>query len=177
MEVKSMSQVALLAKHFFLLSLVSFGGASATLPEMHRVLVDSLHLMSDADFRELFAISQAAPGPNVLFVALFGWQIAGIAGASASLLAMCGPVSFLAVFVEHIGARYHDTFWYSAVRKGLAPITIGLLLSTGFVLEKGIASPVALAITAATLFACVRAKLNPMWCIAVGALLGGMGWV
>lgn len=171
-----MNQLVLLAWHFFLISLVAFGGATAALPEMHRVLVDSMHWMSDSQFRSLFAISQAAPGPNVLFVALFGWQVAGLAGAVVSLFSMCGPVTFLAVAVEHYGARYHDAFWYSAIRRALAPITIGLFLSTGYILEQGIANPVSLILTAGTVLLSLRTKLNPIWLIVIGAVIGGFGW-
>ncbi|MDR2000935.1 MAG: chromate transporter, partial [Zoogloeaceae bacterium] len=49
---------------FALLSLIAFGGGNATLPEMHRIVVEQNHWLTDATFTELFAIAQAAPGPN-----------------------------------------------------------------------------------------------------------------
>ena len=41
----------------------------------------------------MYAIAQAAPGPNVLVVTLIGWQVAGLAGALIATLAMCLPMS------------------------------------------------------------------------------------
>ena len=67
--------------HFLLLSLLAIGGAITVAPDMHRVLVDGLGLLTDAQFNASIAIAQAAPGPNVLFVAVMGYQAAGLAGA------------------------------------------------------------------------------------------------
>ncbi len=172
-----MNLVWVLAKNFLLLSLIAFGGVSAALPEMHRVLIDTLHLMSEKDFTAIFALSQAAPGPNLMFVALFGSQVAGTAGASVSLLAMCGPTTLLAIGVEHFGARHHESSWYVKTRRALTPITIGLLLSTGYILMRQILNPATILLTAATLLATLKYKLNPLWLIAAGAALGGAGLV
>ena len=72
-------------KQFLLLSLLSIGGANTTIPEFHRFLVLEHGWLSESRFVELYALSQAAPGPNMLFVALFGLQIAGL-NLSARLL-------------------------------------------------------------------------------------------
>ena len=56
--------------------------------------------LSDRQFSELYAIAQAAPGPNVMFVALLGHYIAGASGAIVSTAAMCGPTCFLAYVVS-----------------------------------------------------------------------------
>ena len=80
-----------LARHFLTLSLLSIGGANAIIPEIHLRAVEIEHWMTDADFSEMFARSQAAPGPNVLIVSLIGWKAAGVVGALVAMLAMCAP--------------------------------------------------------------------------------------
>jgi len=70
-----------LARHFLLLSVLAFGGANAIIPEIHRDAVVVSHWMSDRQFADLFAISQASPGPNILIVTLVGYHVAGVAGA------------------------------------------------------------------------------------------------
>lgn len=167
-----MNLLGTLFLHFFMLSLIAVGGASATLPEMHRVFVDSLHLMSDAEFSQLYAISQAAPGPNVLFVSLFGWQMAGFAGALLCLLAMCGPTSLIAMGVEHYGTRHQDSFLYLVFRRGLTPISIGLLTSTSVVLVKAFPNPNLVRMTIVSVVILLRFRLNPLWLIGGGALVG-----
>ena len=87
--------LAELAAQFMLLSMLSIGGANAIIPEIHRRAVDLEHWMTDADFAQLFALSQAAPGPNVLIVSLIGWKVAGVVGGVVAMLAMSGPSSIL----------------------------------------------------------------------------------
>ena len=81
---------------FALMSLFAVGGANAAIPEMHRVAVDVRHWMTDKQFADIFAISQMAPGPNVLIVTLIGYAVAGVVGALIATLAMCVPTAVLA---------------------------------------------------------------------------------
>ena len=61
------------------------GGAITTAPDMQRWLVGEHGWISDAQFTTSVAIAQAAPGPNMLFVAVIGWKVAGVAGVVATL--------------------------------------------------------------------------------------------
>ena len=74
-----------LASGFAAISLIAVGGGIAVIPEMSRLVVETHGWMSQARFAELFALAQAAPGPNVLVVGLIGWQVAGLAGMVFSL--------------------------------------------------------------------------------------------
>ena len=73
-----MSRLPEIIGNFALLSLLAFGGANAVMPEMHRLAVDRHGWMTDADFADLFALAQAAPGPNAMIVTLIGLRAAGI---------------------------------------------------------------------------------------------------
>ncbi|MGV2289546.1 chromate transporter [Trinickia sp. YCB016] len=167
-----------LAWRFALVSAIAFGGATAVIPEMHRFLVQDSHWISDSTFAALFAISQASPGPNVLFVALFGWQVAGLAGALVSTLAMCGPSSVVALLFERYTAAHRDTRWMTIIRRALAPLTIGLLLSTGAIVAQGADHSVgAILLTLVTIAVGLKTRWNPLWLIAAGAGMGLSGWV
>jgi chromate transporter len=52
--------------------------------------------MSSEEFATLFAIAQAAPGPNILIVSLIGWQVAGLAGFLAATVAINAPHCLIA---------------------------------------------------------------------------------
>ena len=65
---------------FGILSLVAVGGANAVLPEMHRQLVDLHGWLDDATFAQLYALAQAAPGPNILVASVMGWRIGSWGG-------------------------------------------------------------------------------------------------
>ena len=77
--------------HFLVLRLLAVGGAITTAPDMHRYVVDERDWLSDAQFTASIAIAQAAPGPNVLFVAVLGWNVAGPLGALATMAGMLLP--------------------------------------------------------------------------------------
>lgn len=171
-----LSQLSDLFWHFLMLSLVAIGGASSTITDMHRYLVEGRGWMSSEQFSALYAISQAAPGPNVLFVALFGWQVAGVAGAVVSMAGICGPSSLLALGFEALAGRHPHSRWPDLLRKSLAPLSIGLLLATGWVLARSVDSNVpTLGLTGVATLVAYRSRLHPLWLIALGAGLGAAG--
>jgi chromate transporter len=161
---------------FCLFSLMAVGGATALIPEMHRQVVELNGWMSNADFAALFAIAQAAPGPNVIFVSLIGWKLAGIPGALVCTLGMCVPSALLAFAVGRLWDRFQHSHWRQAIERGLAPITIGLVLGSGCLLVKATGThwPL-LAIAALSAALSYRSSRNPLWWLAGAALLGGVG--
>jgi chromate transport protein ChrA len=84
-----------IAWRFASLSLLAIGGINALLPEFHRVVVDVEGWMTSAEFADLFALAQLAPGPNAMVVSLLGWKVAGIPGAFVATIAACGPSSLV----------------------------------------------------------------------------------
>lgn len=167
-----------LAGSFALLSLVAIGGANSVLPEMHRLVVDLRGWVSSAQFSELFALAQAAPGPNVLVVSLIGWQVAGFAGALVTTLASCLPTCLLAFFATRWLELRRGAPWLRCLQEGLAPITVGLVLASGYLVTLGAAhGPASLAITVVTVIAVFALSVHPLWWIAAGALAGLSGWV
>jgi chromate transporter len=164
-----------LAAQFFVLSLLSIGGANAVIPEIHLRVVEQKHWMTDADFAQLFALSQAAPGPNVLIVSLVGWKVAGVLGGVVAMVAMSGPSSFLTYGVAHAWDRFRDAPWRIAIQRAVAPITVGLILASGYVLTRTADhSWSAYAITGATLLLVLRTTLHPLWMLGVAAALGAL---
>jgi chromate transporter len=169
---------AALFGHFLLLSLLAVGGALTTAPDMQRYVVGERHWLSDAQFSTSVALAQAAPGPNVLFVAVVGYNIGGLAGAAATLVGTLLPSTVLALRASHWNARYAQALPVRALHAGLAPITLGLLLATGWVLFEPVASDWRSALLVLATIACMlRTKLSPLWPIACGAVAGMLGWL
>lgn len=174
-----------LAAHFLMLSLLAIGGAITTVPEMQRFVVREHHWLSDAQFTASVALAQAAPGPNVLFVAVIGYNLGGLAGVAATMVGTLLPSSTLAMAVTHWGDRHREALALRAFTTGMAPITIGLLLATSWVLlapthAAGAPWHMVLAtslLVAATLVWMLRTRGSPLWPIAVGAVAGALGCV
>ena len=173
-----MSLVAQLFLEFALLSFMAFGGATALLPEMHRVVVDNYHWLDDATFTHLYAIAQAAPGPNVLVVTLIGWEVAGLAGALVATLAMALPMSVVIYLLIDRWESFAGKRWQRAISLGVAPLAVGLIFSGAtLIAQSAELGWAAWGLVAMTVGLNLRSKLHPLWLIAVGAALGLLGLV
>ena len=175
--------------HYLSLSLLSIGGAITTAPDMHRFLVDQQGWLTDAQFNASIAIAQAAPGPNVLFVALLGWNVGVNAGGALTgllgvLLAMTGiliPSTTLTYLAASWGHRNRELLAIRAFKQGMAPLVVALLIATGWILATATGStlkdwPLWLA-TVLTALIVWRTRLHMLWLIGAGALLGWFGWI
>jgi chromate transporter len=164
--------------HFALLSLLAIGGAITTVPDMQRYLVVDRGWMDQVTFTGSIALAQAAPGPNVLFVAVLGFNVGGLMGVLATLSGSLLPSAVMALTVGRLGAQRRDARGLRAFTEGLAPVTIGLLVATGWVLtEPSRTKWGTLPLVAATVFFMLRTKRSPVWMIGVGAVAGVLGWV
>jgi chromate transporter len=158
---------------FGTLSLLAVGGANAVVPEMHRQIVEIHGWLDSATFAEVYALSQAAPGPNILFAAALGWVIAGSGGMAAALVGIVGPAWILAWWVAGVTERLSGRGWLKAVRAGLVPIAIGLVLASGLIMaEAAAARVVGLVLCGAAALFVWRTDLNPLWALAAGGVLG-----
>ena len=180
--------------YYISISLLAVGGAIATAPDMHRFLVERQGWLTDLQFNASIAIAQAAPGPNVLFIALLGWNVginaggAGPAGwASGALgmvLSMVGimlPSTTLTWLATRWGHRNRERRGVRAFKQGMAPVVIGLLLATSWVLARAHGDPAEAwplwLLSAATVLLVWRTKLHLLWMLGAGAVAGGMGWI
>lgn len=172
------SDLLALFLHFMMLSLLAVGGAITTAPDMQRFVVGERGWLTDTQFTSSVALAQAAPGPNVLFVAVIGFNVAGLVGAAVALMGSLLPSTTLALGASRLGDRYAQSRGARAFTAGMAPLTLGLLLATGWVLVEPMhrhwGTPLLVAVT---LFVMLRTRLSPLWPIALGAFVGAMGWV
>jgi chromate transporter len=165
-----------LAMHFALLSLIAIGGIGSILPDMQRYVVEANHWLSARQFADAYALGQAAPGPNMMFVTLLGWQLDGWAGALVTTAAIICPPIVLTLAVTRLHANNPDAPLGRAIRSGLGPIAIGLTLSSGWILARSADHDWrSTLLTLMTVALMLRTRLNPVWLIAAGALAGISG--
>lgn len=175
--------------HYLLLSAMSFGGAIAVTPEMHRFLVEQQGWLTQAQFNDAVAIAQAAPGPNVLFVALMGWKVGMNAGSTLAawlgvVVSMTGillPSSVVTYQVAQWGHRNRELRAVRAFKQGMAPVVVALLLATSWILATSAAGnradwPLWL-LSMASCLVIWRTRLHLLWVLGLGALLGASGIV
>lgn len=163
---------------FGLMSLFAVGGAVSATPEMLRIAVDVHHWLDDKQFADVFGISQLSPGPNVLIVTLIGYSVAGITGALAATLAMCGPTAIVAYYVSRLLQRSRHATWPGIIQAALVPLSIGLMAASSLILaqtsDRTWAAGLMTAVAAVPAFA---TRLNPLWILLAGGVLGFAGVV
>lgn len=170
-----MNDLSALVWGFLGISLLSVGGGVAALPEMHRLVVETHGWMDDLAFAKRYALAQAAPGPNVMVVGLFGWHVAGLTGMFAAMLAMCGPTSLLAYAFCRLRGRLAGALAMRVFERGMVPIAVGLIAASGLLLAQGVAeAPLAVAIFLASTLFVAMSRHSPLWVLGAGAALGAM---
>lgn len=175
--------------HYLSLSLLAVGGAITAAPDMHRYLVTQQHWLTEVQFNASIAIAQAAPGPNVLFVALMGWNVglntgsmaAGLLGVLATMTGMLLPSTTLTYLAARWGHANRELRAVRAFKLGLAPIVIALLIATGWILTSAHDNAARdwplWALTLVCVLLVWRTRIHMLWLLGAGALLGWFGWV
>lgn len=167
------------------LSILSIGGGNSIIPEMHLQAVKGYDWMTNRQFTDIFAIAQSAPGPSVLIVTLIGYKAGlpggigwAIFGAVAATIAMILPAAILVYWVARFWQKAEQSKWRRAVERGFAPLAVGLILATAFIVSKTAdhgRMAIALSMVCTLIFA--TTKINPLYIVAIGGAIGWMGWV
>ena len=183
--------------HFGSLSLLAVGGAITTAPDMQRYLVVERSWLTDDQFTSSIALAQAAPGPNILFVPLLGWNIGlnaagglavgwyglalALTGVLVAMLGIMLPSSILTFTAARWGHRNRELRAVRAFKQGMAPIVIALLVATGWILaanNKAEDHHLALwAVTAVSTLLVWKTRIHLLWLLGAGAIAGWMGWI
>ena len=173
-----MAQAVAIFWHFLLLGCLAVGGVSTVMPDMHRYMVEEHALVTAREFADLYALAQAAPGPNALWVTVLGLHAAGGLGAIATTLGVLVPATVFSLVASVLQTRHAQSRVVLAIRRGLAPVALGFMLASCWLLLTAVGHDwrgYGLAIIA--LGVALRSDLNPLWLLAAGAVLGIAGLV
>ena len=163
---------------FALISLMAIGGANTAVPEIHRQAVEVHHWINDRNFSELFAIAQASPGPNIVFVTLIGNHVAGIPGAVVTTVAMVAPTSLCTYFAVRVFDRFKEKAWRDIVQAGLVTVTIGVVAASALIVARGADTDwKTLLITIATFVLAYKTRVTPLLPLGIAAALGLSGFL
>ena len=168
-----MSQLPALIRVFAYLSLLTVGGGMAAFPELETLTVDVHHWLSFQQLVHLYSVGQLAPGPNMMMIVSIGEWAGGPAGALVVLLAFFLPTAALALVVGRLWVRLERWPWRDSIQRGLAPVSIGLLLAGCLGIARGAVTGWTTAAIAGVVFAILlRSRINPALLILGAALVG-----
>ncbi len=163
---------------FFLMSFLAVGGATTALPDIYREFVEVRQWITGQEFVALIAIAQAAPGPNAIYASLLGWRVAGLPGAFVATIGLCGPSSIGMFYAHRFWGRFKGARWRTIVQRGLAPVAIGIVLASGFILVRN-ATPdwASFGVAVAAAAMALATRMNFVWILLGAAMLGVAGVV
>ena len=168
-----MNQIPALIRVFSYLSLLTVGGGMAAFPELKILTVDVHKWLTFSQLIHLYSIGQMAPGPNMMMIVSIGQWAGGLLGALTVLIAFFGPTAILAFIVARLWKKMEKWPWRTSIQRGLAPVSIGLLLAGCFSMAKGaITGTETAALGVAVLLILLRYKINPALLIMAGAVVG-----
>jgi chromate transporter len=168
-----MNQMPALIRVFAYLSLLTVGGGMAAFPEMKILTVDVHNWLTFPQLIHIYSVGQMAPGPNMMMIVAIGDWADGALGAVAVLIAFFGPTAVLAFVVARLWKKLEKWPWRTSIQRGLAPVSIGLLLAGCFTMAKGaIFGLETAAIAVGVLLILLQYKINPALLVLGGAVLG-----
>jgi chromate transporter len=168
-----MNQIPALIRVFAYLSLLTVGGGMAAFPELKILTVDVHHWLTFPQLIHLYSVGQMAPGPNMMMIVSIGQWAAGIPGSVVVVIAFFLPTALLAFVVGRLWMRLQKWPWRASIQRGLAPVSIGLLLAGCFTMAKGAVTGWITSVIALVVFGIVlRSKINPALLVLGGALVG-----
>lgn len=113
---------------FLRASNLGFGGGPAIIPLIQAEVVDNYHWMTNAQFADTIAVTNALPGPIATKIAAYlGYQVASWPGVIVALVATILPTVLLLIILGNILAKYSQSETLKAAMKGVRPVVAALL--------------------------------------------------
>ncbi len=195
-QIQSQSALGLLCLIgvFFYVGLITIGGGQVAITVMQQVLVDEFHLIDDAFFFNMVAISESTPGPIGINIATYiGTELYGVFGGFFSTLGEVLPsliciiliAKFFGSFAEKKGVKAAFSTLRPAVSGVIAVAAAKIIIIALFVVREGflISSPsswnenvqiygISAIFYCLCLMVLFKTKLHPVFLVLLGAVFG-----
>lgn len=118
---------------FAKIGVLGFGGGMAIIALIYQSM-QGFGNIDPEEFSELFAISQATPGPLAVNAATFsGFETAGLAGAAAATIGVAFPSFILVGLCVRFLNKHQEHRLVKGAFEGIRPVSVGMILA-GFVM-------------------------------------------
>jgi chromate transporter len=158
---------------FLKIGAVLYGSGYVLLSFLRTDFVEHLGWLTDRQLLDAVSIGQFTPGPVFTTATFIGYLVAGWPGALLATLGIFLPSFVLVALIHPLAARLRKSPWTAAILDGINIVALALM--TGVLLQLGqnalIDIPTWL-LALISLAILLRFKLNSVWLILAGALVG-----
>jgi chromate transporter len=114
---------------FFRVGMLGYGGGPASIPLVHKEVVEKNNWLSDDDFSDILALANTLPGPiNTKMAGYIGYRVAGFMGMLNAVLASTIPTIVLMIVLLTTLSSFKDQPWVQGMTKAVLPV-VGVLLA------------------------------------------------
>ncbi|SFE61712.1 chromate transporter [Alteribacillus iranensis] len=121
---------------FFRVGLLGYGGGPASIPLVHKEVVDHYQWVSEEEFGDILALGNTLPGPIVTKMAGYiGYAKGGIIGALNGVLAVMMPTIILMISLFAVLSAFQEEAWVNGITNGVLPVVTVMMgvLTWGFI--------------------------------------------
>ncbi|HEY3340505.1 MAG TPA: chromate efflux transporter [Anaerolineae bacterium] len=152
---------------------IIYGSGYVLLAFLRADLVQNMGWLTDRQLLDAIAVGQFTPGPLFTSATFIGYLVGGLPGALLATAGIFLPSFFFIALIHRIAPRLRRSPVTSALLDGVNVAALGLMAGVLLQLaQKALVDPLTWIMGLAALLVLVRLKVNSVWLIVLGALIG-----
>jgi len=152
----------------------TLGGGMAMVPMMKAEVVDKNKWLTNDEFMDIMAVSQATPGVFAVDMAShIGYKLNGIRGGIFAALGNIFPSLIIILLIAFFFTAFKDNYWVEAIFKGIRPAVVALIAVPIFSMAKSVKlnrKNIIIPIVATILIWLF--EISPLWIILIAGISG-----
>lgn len=165
--------LAALFWNFLKIGSVLYGSGYVLLAFLRADFVERLGWLTDQQLLDAIAIGQVTPGPVFTTATFVGYILGGVPGAVVATVGIFLPAFVFVAISNPIIPRIRKSPWAGALLDGVNVASLGLMAAVTLLLaQSAIIDPVTVVVALVVLVLLIRYKINSMWLVVAGALIG-----
>ena len=114
---------------FFRVGMLGYGGGPASIPLVHKEVVEKYKWLNDDDFSDILAIGNALPGPIATKMAGYiGYRVGGYLGMANAIVASIVPTILLMIIILGSLASFREQAWVQGMASAVVPV-VGVMMA------------------------------------------------
>ena len=135
-------------------------------------------LLTDQELLDAVAVGQVTPGPVFTTATFVGYLLAGVPGALLATVGIFLPAFVFVAITGPIIPRLRESPILAGLLDGANVVSLALMAGVTWQLARSsIFEPIPALITLGSLVLLFWTKVNPVWLVIVGGVIGLISWI